>query len=84
MPYISPELEAILTIIGIVNTVISTIACPIIAAHKNRSVGGWIAGGFFLGLIGLIIIACLPPQDTIRIIRKWLATIKSRLEFIKF
>ena len=41
------------------------IVCPIVAGHKNRSVGGWVLGGFFLGLIGMIIICCLPEvEDT--------------------
>lgn len=59
-------METILTIasiLGVINTIISMIACPIIATHKNRSVPGWIFGGFLLGLIGLIIIACLPNND---------------------
>ena len=42
-------------ILGVINTVISMIACPIIAGNKNRSVVGWFFGGLFLGLIGLII-----------------------------
>lgn len=50
-------------VLGIINTIISTIACPIIASHKNRSVGGWIFGGLILGLLGLIIVACLKPKD---------------------
>lgn len=54
---------AIASLIEIVNTIISMIVCPIIAAHKNRSVLGWIFGGFLLSLIGLIIIACLPNND---------------------
>lgn len=59
-------METILTIawiLGLINTIISMIVCPIIAAHKNRSVPGWIFGGFLLGLIGLIIIVCLPNND---------------------
>ena len=59
-------METILTItsiLGIINTIISMIVCPIIAVHKNRSVPGWIFGGFLLCLIGLIIIACLPNND---------------------
>lgn len=49
-------------VIGIIVTVISMIACPIIAGHKNRSVAGWFFGGLFLGLIALIIVACLPEK----------------------
>lgn len=60
---ISPEAMTILTALGVVNTIISTIACPIIAGYKGRSVGGWIFGGLILGLIGLIIVACLPRKD---------------------
>ena len=46
-------------VIGIIINVISTIACPIIADKKGRSVFGWLIGGFFLSLIGLIIVSCL-------------------------
>ena len=57
------EISPVFTVLGIINTVISVIACPIIAGYKNRSVAGWIFGGLFLGLIGLIIVACLPRKD---------------------
>lgn len=56
------EISPVITVLGIINTIISTIACPIIAGHKNRSVVGWFFGGFILGLIGLIIVACLPEK----------------------
>ena len=56
-------LMQIAPILGIINTIISMIACPIIAGYKNRSVIGWFFGGLLLGLIGLIIIACLPSKD---------------------
>ncbi len=59
---ISQEAMTILTVLGVINTIISTIACPIIAGYKNRSIVGWLFGGFFLGLIGLIIVACLPEK----------------------
>ena len=59
---IDPNIINTISIIGTISTVVSTIACPIIAAHKNRSVVGWIFGGIFLGLIGLIIVACLPEK----------------------
>lgn len=35
-------------------------AAAAIANSKGRSTVGWFFGGFFLGLIGIIIIACLP------------------------
>lgn len=53
---------ATLSVLGIVFTIISTILCPIIAGYKGRSVLGWIFGGLFLGLIGLIIISFLPSK----------------------
>ena len=53
----------VLTIIGVINTIVCMIICPIIAAYKGRSVFGWIVGGFLLGLIGLLIVACLPRKD---------------------
>jgi len=49
-------------VLGIINTAISVIACPIIASYKGRSVVGWLFGGLFLGLIGLIIVSCLKKQ----------------------
>ena len=51
------------SIIGLIVTVISMIACPIIAHGKGRSAVGWFFGGLFLGGIGLIIIACLKPRN---------------------
>lgn len=54
-------MEAI-SIIGTIVTVISMIACPIIAHNKGRSAVGWFFGGLFLGGIGLIIISCLSEK----------------------
>ena len=51
-----------LTTLGTIVTVVSTIACPIIASKKGRSAVGWFFGGLLLGGIGLIIIACLPEK----------------------
>ena len=47
-------------ILGIIVTLISVVACPVIAKEKNRSAVGWFFGGLFLGVIGIIIVACLP------------------------
>ncbi len=50
-------------VIGVIVTVISMIACPIIAHGKGRSAVGWFFGGFLLGGIGLIIVACLSDKS---------------------
>ena len=50
-------------ILGVIVTVISMIACPIIAHGKGRSAICWFFGGFFLGGIGLIIVACLSDKS---------------------
>ena len=50
-------------IIGLVIAIIIGIICASIASSKKRSGVGWFFGGLFLGLIGLIIIACLPKKD---------------------
>ncbi|MBS3733696.1 MAG: DUF4339 domain-containing protein [Phycisphaerae bacterium] len=38
------------------------IGAAAIASHKGRSVVGWFFGGFFLGVIGIIIVAVLPNK----------------------
>ncbi len=43
----------------IVISIIYAIICSIIAYKKGRNVIGWIFGGAFLGLVGVIIIICL-------------------------
>ena len=57
-----PTITAILALSIIIN-IICTIACPIIASYKDRSVVGWLFGGLFLSLIGLIIISLLKPKE---------------------
>ena len=56
-------MNPIVETLGIIVTVISTIACPIIAHKKGRSAFGWFFGGLFLGGIGLIIVCCLPEKN---------------------
>ena len=56
-------MDTTLIVIGVINIVISMIACPIIASYKGRSVVGWFFGGLFLGLIGLLIVSCLRKKD---------------------
>ena len=38
------------------------IVCTVIAKKKGRS-GAWFLGGFFLGLIGLVIVLCLHKKQ---------------------
>lgn len=45
-------------IIGVIVTIISMIACPIIAHGKGRSAFGWFFGGLILGGI----VACLSDK----------------------
>lgn len=40
--------------------VICGIIAAVVASKKGRNVPGWVCGSFFLGLIGLVILACLP------------------------
>ena len=51
------------TTIGLIVTVVSTIACPIIAHNKGRSAFGWFFGGLFLGGLGLIIVCYLSDKN---------------------
>ena len=53
----------VIEILGTIVTIISMIACPIIAHGKGRSAIGWFFGGLFLGGIGLIIVACLSDKS---------------------
>ena len=56
-------MNPIVETLGIIVTVISMIACPIIAHKKGRSAFGWFFGGLFLGGIGLIIVCCLSDKS---------------------
>jgi hypothetical protein len=53
----------------IVATICGIIAAAI-ASHKGRNVAGWFFGGFFLGVIGIIIVACLPNRKVERQYRR--------------
>lgn len=50
------------SVIILILNILYIILCPIIAMKKGRSFVGWLFGGIFLGLIGLIIILCLPNK----------------------
>lgn len=52
-------MDIVSTSLWLIVTVVSTIACPIIAHNKGRSAFGWFFGGLFLGGLGLIIVNCL-------------------------
>jgi len=43
--------------------VVMGFVCSHIAKLKNRDTTGWFFGGFFLGVIGLVIIALLKPLE---------------------
>lgn len=45
--------------INLLVSVLFGVAAAAIAGKKNRSVPGWFFGGFFLGVIGIVIIAVL-------------------------
>ncbi len=55
--------EIIGLVISLICAIAWTIACGVIAKRKKRSVVGWVFGGLFLGIIGLIIISCLPAKQ---------------------
>lgn len=40
------------------------VLCSKIARRKNRDKVGWFFIGFFLGVIGLLIILCIPKEET--------------------
>ncbi len=53
-------LDAIIYTVVFAN-IISTLVCPLIASKKGRNVAPWILAGLFIGPIGIIIIALMPP-----------------------
>jgi hypothetical protein len=53
-------MEAGFILVLVLIRVVVGIASAAIANHKGRSVVGWFFGGFFLEIIGLIIVAVLP------------------------
>jgi len=50
-----------MTLVLLIRLILGAIAA-MIAANKGRNAGGWFVGGFFLGLIGIIIVAVLPNR----------------------
>lgn len=56
-------MDPTITTLGVIVTVVSMIICPIIAHSKGRSAFGWFFGGFLLGGIGIIIVACLSDKN---------------------
>lgn len=57
---------AIHLIIGLICGVIAAV----IASSKGRNVAGWFFAGFFLGLIGIVIVACLSNLNAQRAYRR--------------
>src|SRR5690349_19196624 len=48
-----------LVVIALIIRVVTAVVAGLIASAKGRNVAGWVAGGFFLEIIGVIIVACL-------------------------
>lgn len=46
--------------------IIFGVLCAKIARRKNRDKVGWFFIGFFLGVIGLLIILCIPKENETR------------------
>ncbi len=46
-----------------ISTIAAMIVSGILANKKSRSVVGWVIGAFFLGWIGVIIVACLSDKS---------------------
>ena len=57
-------------LVGISN-LIAIIICGVLAGNKGRSIGGWIAGGFLLGWIGVIILFFLSDLNYYRPQSSW-------------
>lgn len=51
------------SVVSLISSILWAILCPIIAVKKGRSFVGWLFGGIFLGLIGFIIVICLPNKN---------------------
>ena len=49
-------------------SIVGAVLCAAIAGFKGRSVVGWLFIGLLSGLLGVIVIACIPslPANTIR------------------
>ncbi|MBE7087502.1 MAG: hypothetical protein E7369_04295 [Clostridiales bacterium] len=58
-----PMVFEILLSVGIVISIVCTLVCTVVAFRKGRNVVGWVFGGIFLSLIGVIILVCLPSID---------------------
>lgn len=64
-----PVLDYTWAIICGISNIIAIVVCAVLADKKGRSVGGWIAGGFFLGWIGVIILCFLSDRTARSVVR---------------
>lgn len=46
--------------------VLWSIGCGLLASNKHRSVGSWMAIGFFLGVFAFVAILCMPKLPQLR------------------
>lgn len=75
--YGSTNWAAIVLVIVCVQGIVFAIVCGFIAKEKNRDIAGFALLGFFLGIIGLIVVAVIPsledttPQVSARALMYW-------------
>jgi hypothetical protein len=65
--------------IQLIGGVVCGIIAAAIASAKGRNVAGWFFGGFFLGIIGVIIVACFSNLNTERAHRQQIEQANHRL-----
>jgi hypothetical protein len=58
--------DAAFLVIQLIARIICGAIAAAIASHKGRSAVGWFFGGFFIVIIGIIIVACLPNLNETR------------------
>lgn len=57
------DLGFVIVFVAIVTNLVCGFACSIFAANRNYYPGIGFLIGFFLGLLGILVVFCLPPRD---------------------